>query len=197
MDEFKVGRRYGNQRLGAYVVRHIQGDSMIVRLWDGREETLSVDAERRTAFSMEPGLSTMAVRARAVRARPIPSRREHTERTIANALRALPHLTRSAERHQLITYKQLAGAIGCHWRNLSLPLAYIRDEICAPRNLPQVNTLVVHVGDLLPGQRVFSGRILDIAHGDMGKLRAEQARVFAYKNWDEVLKQLGLQPSQP
>jgi hypothetical protein len=42
---FEIGKRYADMKLGAYEVLQISGDSMRVRLWNGKETTLAISEQ--------------------------------------------------------------------------------------------------------------------------------------------------------
>jgi len=74
-------------------------------------------------------------------------------------------------------------------------LGYIRDEICLKRDLPLLNVIVVKKDTKLPG--------VSFLPEDTSHLTAEEYRrrfedlrdeVFAYAEWDALLRDLGLTP---
>jgi hypothetical protein len=53
-----------------------------------------------------------------------------TEKMIDYAEVALPYLVHFAKTRRSVTYGQLSGLVGVHWRTATYWLEYIRDEIC-------------------------------------------------------------------
>jgi hypothetical protein len=116
-----------------------------------------------------------------------------TELTKERALLALPHLVRAAKRRETITYKDLAAQLGCHYRPLSYPLCYIRDEICLARGLPMLTAIVVSQVSERPSDGWLPEGTDDLsAQENVARFQAECKRVFAYKEWDKLLDELGL-----
>jgi hypothetical protein len=119
-----------------------------------------------------------------------------TELTIDRAHQALPYLVQCAEHRETITYGELARRIGLpHHRPINLPLYYIRDEICIPRELPLLTAIVVRKDTGLPG-----GSWLPEGTGHLSEeeYRREyekyRALVFNCEKWDDLLEELGLPP---
>ena len=74
-----------------------------------------------------------------------------TPLTIERANILLPYLVQAAQKRQTPTYGELAKKAGFHHRGMSLVLGYIRDEICASRNLPMLTAIVANKQTGLPG----------------------------------------------
>ncbi len=115
--------------------------------------------------------------------------------TEERALRILPYLVEAAENRRTITYKELAAKIGAYHRTLSEPLGYIRDKICAARGLPMITCLVVNLQTRRPGAawfRLGASGLTDAE--DRATFEENCEKVFAYNNWQGLLKDLNLQP---
>ncbi len=112
-----------------------------------------------------------------------------------NAYRALPHLVYYAHLEKTITYGELGRRIGIHHRSLSFLLGYIRDEICRRRGLPLLNVIVVYKSNGLPGKS-FLPEDLNHLTDEEYRRRFEELRdeVFAYSEWDVLLRDLDLTP---
>ena len=119
----------------------------------------------------------------------------YTDLTKERALLALPHLVQSAKRKELLTYKQLAANVGCHYRPLSYPLCYIRDEICGARGLPMLTAIVVSQVTGRPSDGWLpEGTDHLSTQENRARFEAECERVFACKEWDKLLEEVGLTP---
>jgi hypothetical protein len=118
-----------------------------------------------------------------------------TALTIDRAHLILPHLVRCAETRRTITYGELGERIGAHPRTLGGPLGYVRDKICTPRGLPQVNALVVSTTTRMPGPGWLpegtEHLTPDEYQREYEKLRDE---AFACDEWGALLEALGLAP---
>lgn len=118
-------------------------------------------------------------------------RPNHRER----ARLALPHLVHYAKMRKTITYGELAGKIGCHHRAVQHFLGYVRDELCASRDLPLINAIVVNQGTQMPGGGWLPGGTQHLTpdeyRREYEKFRDE---VFACDAWDALLQELGLSP---
>lgn len=115
--------------------------------------------------------------------------------TEERALRILPYLVEAAENRRTITYKELAAKIGAYHRTLSEPLGYIRDKICAARGLPVITCLVVNLKTRRPGAAWFplgASRLSDAE--DQATFEENRDRVYAYKDWQGLLKGLNVKP---
>ena len=116
-----------------------------------------------------------------------------TDRTITVAYLLLPHLVSHAKMGETITYKEVADKIGVHYRTISHPLGYIRDDICDKQNLPLINVLVVRKDNNLPGDRFLSGGTKSLSDSEVKyKFEKKKADVFSYTKWDDLLRNLGL-----
>lgn len=119
----------------------------------------------------------------------------YTNNARDNAYRALPHLFYYAHLEETITYGELGRRIGIHHRPVRFLLGYIRDEICRRRGLPLLNVIVVKKSTGLPGKSFLPE---DLSHltDEEYKRRFEELRdeVFAYTEWDDLLRNLGLTP---
>ena len=78
-------------------------------------------------------------------------------RTRGLARLALPYPVARAQQHETVTYKERAVSIGTHPVPLRFPLGYIRAEICEPRGLPLISTIVVDPCTGLPGDGFLAG----------------------------------------
>jgi len=115
--------------------------------------------------------------------------------TEERARRLLPYLVKAAENHETITYKELAAKIGVYHRTLNQPLAYIRDKICAARGLPVITCLVVNLQTRLPGAEWLPLGASSLSDAeDRATFEQYRERVFAYGNWQGLLKDLNLKP---
>ena len=114
------------------------------------------------------------------------------------ARRALPLLVRQAKAGRTITYGKLADELCMpNARNLNYPLGSIRASLqllgkkWGKEILPRIQVLVVSKNTKLPGTGIalFSETDTDFP----GRVEAEQARVYAYQRWDDVLRDLNLE----
>ena len=115
------------------------------------------------------------------------------------ARRALPLLVRQAKSGRTITYGKLADELCMpNARNLNYPLGSIRaslqllgKEWGKDIDIPPIQVLVVSKNTKLPGTGIalFSETDTDFP----GRVVAEQARVYAYPRWDDVLRDLNLE----
>lgn len=118
-----------------------------------------------------------------------------TQKTVQIAQELLPHLVYLAQQGEVASYGEVADRIGRHPFNLRYPLAYIRDEITEPRELPMLTSLVVLKSSGIPGDAL-------LAEGREGMSDAEyaarckqlQAEVFDYRRWEKLLVDLDLEP---
>lgn len=119
----------------------------------------------------------------------------YTNNARDNAYRALPHLVYYAHLRETITYGEIGRRIGIHHRPVRFLLGYIRDEICRRRGLPLLNVIVVKKDTGLPGVSFLPE---DTSHltAEEYERRFEDLRdeVFAYAEWDALLRDLGLTP---
>ena len=114
------------------------------------------------------------------------------------ARRALPLLVRQAKAGRTITYGKLADELCMpNARNLNYPLGSIRASLqllgkkWGKDTPPGIQVLVVNKNTKLPGTGIalFSETDTDFP----GQVEAEQARVYAYPRWDDVLRDLNLE----
>lgn len=118
-----------------------------------------------------------------------------TEYSKSNARKALPYLIDYAKKQKTVTYKELGKDIGKHHRAVPHLLGYIRDEICTHNGLPLLNVIVVNASTRIPGDSF-------IKHGTKGwsesrkrtKFEELLSEVFTYDKWDNLLKELNLEP---
>ena len=116
-------------------------------------------------------------------------------RTIEKAELALPHLVDYAKRGSAVTYKELGHKVDLHPRPLRYVLGYIRDEICVPKGLPLINSIVVNQDTRLPGESFLVDEAGPLTWEQYRQtVQAEQKRVFDYTAWDALLADLGLSP---
>jgi len=112
--------------------------------------------------------------------------------------RLLPYLVHAAKTLKTPTYRELADKIGIHHRVMSKVLGYIRDDICIPRGLPLITCIVINQGTGLPGDEWLPQ---GTSHLTSEEYRQEFERfrdkVFAYKGWDSLLKELDMTPLEP
>jgi len=117
--------------------------------------------------------------------------------TIEDALAVLPHLVYAAQQRKTITYGELAEKIGKHHRPARLWLAYIRDEICIPKELPYLTAIVVGQVDGLPGDSFLPEGTDHLSPGDYeSAFIRHRDRVFSDHRWDDLLRELGLKSIQ-
>lgn len=111
--------------------------------------------------------------------------------------RLLPHLIYAAQKRTTPTYSEMANKIGAHHRVLNHVLGYIRDELTIPRGLPMINAIVVKNTTHLPGESWLPEGTSHLS-SDEYKLEFEKFRdlVFAYQGWNELLRELDLDPVQ-
>jgi len=113
-----------------------------------------------------------------------------TPTTAIRALEALPHLVRCAQKHQTITYGELAKKMRIpNPRTLAWPLWFIRDDICLKRGFPMINAIVVSKSTGLPGKGFLPPGESNLK-GEAYRRRFEEVRdeVFEYAGWDRLLK---------
>ena len=116
-----------------------------------------------------------------------------TEQTIERAELILPHLVECAKTRSIITYGELAARIGVHHRVVRWPLGYIRDEICIPRDLPLITSLVINGDTQLPGDSWLPEGTSSLSPEEYEyEYKTYRDKVFAYDGWDALLKELGL-----
>lgn len=110
------------------------------------------------------------------------------------AAKAIPILIDVAKRRGTITYGELSKRIGlAHHRPLRFVLGYILHEICVPKGLPLLTSIVVKKGSRLPGESfVPEGASSLQATQFQTRAQHEQNRVYGYKDWDSVLRSIGL-----
>ncbi|MFH2104147.1 MAG: hypothetical protein ABIJ39_12415 [Chloroflexota bacterium] len=112
--------------------------------------------------------------------------------------RLLPHLVQAAKTSKTPTYGELAAKIGVHHRVLSHVLGYIRDEIIIPRELPLINAIVVNGDTGLPGESWLPQGTSHLSAEEYQREFVEyRDHVLAYKEWDALLKELGLPSVEP
>lgn len=109
---------------------------------------------------------------------------------------ALPVLVDCAQKREIITYGDLTRRIGAsNPRIMGHVLGHLRDDICHPRDLPLINAIVVRKADHLPGDAFLPE---GTGHLDAEDYLTEFERfrdgVFKYPHWDELLRELGLDP---
>jgi hypothetical protein len=118
-----------------------------------------------------------------------------TQRVIDRAHRALPYLVHFAKSRRAVTYGQLSGLIGVHWRTASDWLGYIRDEICIPRGLPLLTAIVVNKQTRLPGDNWLPEGTENLSAEEYRKkyiIFREQ--VSSHSGWEALLQDLGIPP---
>jgi hypothetical protein len=112
--------------------------------------------------------------------------------------RLLPYIVQAAETRKTPTYGELAEKIGVHHRVINHVLGYIRDDICIPRGLPLINSIVVNNVTKLPGDNWLPQ---GTSHLSKAEYKQEfenfRDRVFAFDGWDKLLKDLNLEPIKP
>ncbi len=110
------------------------------------------------------------------------------------AMLILPHLVQCAQRRETITYGELARRVDWHHRPLRYSLGHIRDEICRPRGLPLLNSIVV-TQDGTPGESFLPEGTAHLSRMEhWSEARRLQEEVFDYPHWDALLEELGLSP---
>jgi hypothetical protein len=119
-----------------------------------------------------------------------------TDLTTKYAMMVLPHLVHQAQLGEEIEYKQLAAISGLpHHRPLNNVLGYIRDEICLPRNLPRINSIVVNKDTHEPGESFLETGTDDLSREEYSRrFREERDRAILFNGWDELLNELNLTP---
>ena len=118
-----------------------------------------------------------------------------TQKMIDYAELALPYLVHCAKARCTVTYGQLSGLIGVHWRTATFWLGYIRDEICNQRGRPLLTAIVVNKQTRLPGADWLPEGTENLPSEDYHKrYEDEKARVFSYSGWDNLLQELGIPP---
>lgn len=92
------------------------------------------------------------------------------------AYRAWPVLTATAERHETITYGELAAALGVHHRAVRYVLGVVQEH-CLQEKLPPLTILIVNQGEGVPGAGFIAWDVDDLQTG--------MSRVFNY-NWGQL-----------
>ena len=113
---------------------------------------------------------------------------------------ALPLLVRQAKARQPITYGSLAKELRMpNARNLNYPLGSIRaslqllGEKWGKDSPPAIQVLVENETTKLPGKGIALSPEIGISF--QSQVKAEQVRVYAYQRWDDVLRDLNLEPA--
>jgi hypothetical protein len=116
-----------------------------------------------------------------------------TKLTIERAYLVLPFLVQAAQTRQVLNYKELSAKVGCHWRCLSYPLCYIRDEICQTKSLPPLTAIVVSSHTGLPSEGWLAKGTDHLTPAEYRrKCERLRGQVFDYQHWDNLLRELGL-----
>ena len=114
----------------------------------------------------------------------------------------LPLLVRQAKAGRTVTYGNLAKELCMpNARNLNYPLGSIRASLQLlgkkwGKNIPPgIQVLVVNKDTKLPGTGI--ALFPETGTDFRAQVKAEQARVYAYPRWDDVLRYLNLEPAPP
>lgn len=119
-----------------------------------------------------------------------------TANQIAGARLALPHLVYCAKMKNTITYQDLGDRIDRH-AHFVLPgiLGYIREDICGEEGLPYISAIVVNKYTRMPGRGFLPGGTDHLSKEEYRKAFEEiRDKVFACREWDSLLKKMGLSP---
>jgi len=120
-----------------------------------------------------------------------------TDYTINNARLALPHLVYHAQMHETITYGEISRKINRHWRAARYFLGFIRDNICFKKGLPYISAIVVNAGTRMPGKGFLPKGTEGLSKEEYRqRFEKERDKVFACNKWDDLLKELDLEPIQ-
>jgi hypothetical protein len=112
------------------------------------------------------------------------------------AVKIFPHLVECAKAGRRTTYEEMGAAAGLETRLFSRPLAFIRDFVCAERNLPPLTILVQRKGGTAASNRIDPVKYATMSSKEYAELEAKMvAEVFAYDKWDRTLE--GLQAMFP
>jgi len=112
------------------------------------------------------------------------------------AVKLFPHLVECAKEGRRTTYDEMGEAAGLETRLFSRPLAFIRDFVCAERNLPPLTVLVERKGGKSVANRVDPVKHATLSAAEYSALEAKMlAEVYAYDRWDRALE--GLQSMFP
>lgn len=118
-----------------------------------------------------------------------------TQKMIDYAELALPYLVHFAKTRRTVTYGQLSGLIGVHWRTATYWLGHIRDDIDSRGGLPLLTAIVVNKQTRLPGADWLPEGTEDLSPEEYRKrYEDEKARVFSYSGWNSLLQELGIPP---
>ena len=121
-----------------------------------------------------------------------------TELSKENGEKILPHLVQAAKSLQTIPYGDLAEKIDVHHRAIRYALGYVRDDICSARGLPLITSIVVNGTTGLPGSDWLPEGTAHLSKEEYkNKFEKYRDEVFAHQGWDDLLKELGLQPVKP
>ena len=108
-----------------------------------------------------------------------------------NTRAVFEHLRLLAKRMRVVTYGEIAEAIGRSEQrqiapvSLAYPLGFIRDEICRPRGLPWLNAIAVGGDRWLPGES-FLPEGVALGEDERVLWRGMVLAVFAYP-WELVV----------
>ncbi len=112
------------------------------------------------------------------------------------AVKLFPHLVECAKAGKRTTYEEMGEAAGLQTRLFSRPLAFIRDFVCAQRNLPPLTVLVERKGGKSVANRIDPEKYGTMSAADYAALEAEMLKtVYEYDKWDRALE--GLQTMFP
>jgi len=118
-----------------------------------------------------------------------------TENIISKSMVTLPYIIYTAKSRDLITYGDLAKLVGVHHRVIAHILGYIRDEICRKKGLPLINAIVVNGISRLPGESFLPEGTGHLSKEEYKKaFEKHRDKVFICNKWDELHKELRLQP---
>ena len=120
------------------------------------------------------------------------------------ARRVLPILVRQAQAGRTTTYSDLWRETGIDaWRGFNEPLGIIGETLeelrsARKESIPEINIVVLKKGQRVPGDGI--ARFLHSGFANLSKDEKKEVaeaglrKIFAFRKWDAILRELGLEP---
>lgn len=115
-----------------------------------------------------------------------------TEEHATDAFQIWPVLVRAAQNRQTMTYKDLSGPTGIHWRNLRTPLAVIKHYCDENLEDCHLTVLVVNQDTKEPGDGLLD-TVVDFDKAREKVFEVAQAPKKDGKDWEIMLQNPGLE----